>query len=342
MWSALKTIGSRRAAIVACVALVSSLLVLLIQRFIGSGDWEWADALGDFVMLVATTIIIVGLLDWYRSRRWQRAEEEDLRSLTLLSGLIASGWSSPKDLGPPDLDPPHVMAALDEQMEKLATSAGELDDLYRSLIGETDLNTLLELSQQRWTLEGYYLEGSRTRRVTYLSNLVEMNLPGLVERRDDPALFALYVALRDDVTRIRAAANHADMIIHEQVLMNRPPILEPYLRAHNESIFIDPIALLARVIASATDELSEQGNVAEMQESRKVREDELKRLAFANRCMGAVRNELQWVYDALGTLRKIIKALEADIGAAALEVGSHPQLKLAREHRSVIVSARSA
>lgn len=91
-----KAIGAGRTILAVVVALITGLAVLLIERYMGSGDWEWADALADLVKLLATTIVIVGLLDWYRQRRWQQADGTDLRSLTLMAYLIASGWSSPK------------------------------------------------------------------------------------------------------------------------------------------------------------------------------------------------------------------------------------------------------
>jgi len=111
--------------------------------------------------------------------------------------------------------------------------------------------------------------------------------------------------------------------------MDRPPILDPYLKAHPESAAIDPVALLARVITHATDELTEQSIVAEMLKSGKVREESLARIRFANRCVGAVRNELQLVNDALGTLLKIIRHLEADIRAAVANDENLSQLKVA-------------
>jgi hypothetical protein len=234
--------------------------------------------------------------------------------------LAVSGWSSPKNVETADLDPKGLTKALEEQMEKLAKSSVGLDSLYKTLIGKPDLMGFIELSQERWILEGYYAEGSRARRIDYLSILVEEHLPGLVERRDDPALFTLFVGLRDNVMRAGAAANHADAIIREQVLLDRPLILEPYLDSRSDLGVVDPVVLLSRVIAFATDSI----DPADLLRSPGAIEGALSELAFANRCVGAVRNELEWVVDALGVLKEIVRVLDGDIRSAVTEIGVDP------------------
>jgi hypothetical protein len=47
--------------------------------------------------------------------------------------------------------------------------------------------------------------------------------------------------------------------------------------------------------------------------------------------VGAIRNEQEWVYDALGTLKKIILSLEVEISAAATEVENISDLKVTTE-----------
>jgi hypothetical protein len=312
---------------VAGAALVSALLVLLIQRFLGSGDWKWADALGDLVKLFTTTIVIVGLLEWYRRRRWQLAENEDLRSLALLANLVVSGWSSPKNIGAPDLDPTELADDLEKQMTELEKTSGNLDALYRILTkaDKPELMGFLQLSQERWTLESYYAEGSRSRRLGYLSTLAEVHLPGLVERRDDPVLFTLAIALRNNVIRARAAANHADAIVREQVLLDRPQILEPFLDKHRELVAMDPVVVLARAVAYATDSIA----VDDLLKSSTAIEAALDELRFANRCVGAIRNEIQWVTEALHGLKEVIRLMETDIREAANEVEALPRLGMA-------------
>jgi hypothetical protein len=303
-----KAIGIGRTSVVVGVAVLSGLLVLLIKRYLGSEGWQWADAVADFVQLVATTVIIVGLLAWYRQRRWQQAEWTDLRSLTLMAHLIATGWSSPKNIGPPDLDPAAVRHGLEQQAVKLAQASADLDDRYQQLDAEAGILDFIRLARQRWRFELYYAEGSRERRLRYLSLLVDAHLPGLIERRDDPNLFALFVALRDDAVRATASANHADAVIREQIFLDRPPILMSYLGAQNVLSAIDPVAVLARAIEYATNALSKPGGPPD---------DAFAQLAFAKRCVGAVRNELQWVVDALYVLNDIIVTLAADIRDAA-------------------------
>jgi len=302
-----RAVGARRTIVVVVIALASGLVVLLIQRYIGDGHWKWSDALADFVKLFASTIVIVGLLDWYRQRRWQRAEGADLRSLMLMADLVATGWSSPKNIGSPDLDPARVGSGLEQQSDELAKASAELDALYQRLIQEAVLEGFFDLASSGGGLDGYYAEGSRARRLHYLSVVVDAHLPGLIQRRDDPELFGLFVALRDSVVRARAASHHADAVIREQVLLDRPQILVPYLDTQNAASAIDPVPLLARAIEYATTTL--------MNAPGGLTDKSLDQLAFAKRCVGVIRNEMQWVEDALQVLRRIIRMLEADIRA---------------------------
>lgn len=292
----------------AVVALISGVLVLLIDRYLGSGDWRWADALADFVKLFATAVVIVGLLDWYRRLRWRDAEAMDLRSLTLLGSLVATGWSSPMNTVPPDLSPAAVVRDLEEEAEKLAAASDRLDEVYRQLIGKGGLEGVLELSGQQSAFELYYAEGSRTRRLQYLSTLVHSHLPGLIERRDDSELFSLFAVLRDSVIQAGAAAHHADAVIYERLFLDRPEVLVPFLDAQNALPAFDPVAVFARAIDYATDVAVE---------SEDQREELSAYVKDVSRCVGAVRNELQWVREALLALRKVICKLEDDILSAA-------------------------
>jgi hypothetical protein len=300
-----EAIGIRRTIVVVVVALLSGTVVLLIERYLGSEhEWNWDGALADFVKLFATTIIIVGLLDWYRQRRWHRAEGSDLTSLTLMAHLVATGWSSPKNVGTPDLDPAVVNQQLAKEITKLREASARLDALYGRLRTEPGIMELIELDSERWSFSAYYAEGSRSRRLHYLSVLLEAHLPGLIERRDDPELFARFVALRDTAVQAGAAADHADAVIRERVLVDRPPILEDYLNRQNALSAFDPVAILAFAIENAVRALETRASLPEGFPEE---------LEFATRCVGAVRNELQWVEDALRMLHEVIETLEDDI-----------------------------
>lgn len=322
-----KAVNPQRVAIVVGVGLITATLILLTQRFLGSKDWEWAEALASLITLIATTIVIVGLLAWQRERHWSSAEKEDLRSLVLISNLIATGWSSPKDIGPTDLDPAVAVNTLGDRVATLEKSSRKLDELYNAMTnGEHELEVLVTLMYEAWTLQEYYLEGSRPRRLDYLSLLVENHLPNMVERRDDPVLFNLFVTLRYAVLGAFAAARHADDVIRERVLMDRPVLLAPYLDEHSEASTVDPVALLSRVISYATGQYDSAR--VERALTSKDHEAPLGELSFVSRCIGAVRNDMQWVAKALETLKEVLEELEPEIDESTDEVADLLRLNL--------------
>lgn len=176
MRSLIEIIDARRAGLVAGAALITGVLILVIH-FLGSGDFEWADALAEVVMLIATTVIIVGLVEWYARRRWRRAESEDLRSLMLIAYVSVTGWSRPRRLAASDFDPEKFMDALQTQLEVLSKARDGLESIYQTL-SKGDLQGFNELSTEQWAFKAYYGEGSRTRRIEYLSILVDKHLSG--------------------------------------------------------------------------------------------------------------------------------------------------------------------
>jgi len=297
------------------VALLSGSLVLLIERYVGTGDWEWGSGLSALVGVFATSIVVVGLLTWDRERRWRSAEADALRSLALCADLAASGWSDPKNVGQEALDPEKIAQELAKEAGVLSEASSRLDELHRGLGRGADLEFVLNLAQQHWAMELYYAEGSRSRRIDYLSILIDGHLPALVERRDDEQLFSLLVALRDCVVRAEASANHADAIIRERILVDRPLLLEPFLAARSGLGAVDPLALFGRALKYATDQVLHK----ELLEPEPRLEETVENLSFANRCIGAIRNEMQWVEDSLHACRQIVEILEPEIRVAASE-----------------------
>ena len=278
------------------------------------------------VTLVATAIVIVGLLEWEERRRWKQAENENIRSVVLLSHLIASGWSSPKDINSEDLDPKKARERLEAQSAELKESSRRLDALYERLGTESELVAVVDIAHDIKTLRLYDLEGTRCRRLDYLTSLVNAYLPTLVERRDDPRLVTKFVVLRQAVLAAVAAGRHAGAVIHERVLMDRPEILKPYLDCHPELISSDPVVTLRRAtefIALAYD----PERVERILKKEASGHDSLGELSFLPDCLGHVRNEMQWVVKALDLLNDVLSYLEphlrpspADVEAELLEL----------------------
>lgn len=331
MRSLIEIIDARRAGLVAGAALITGVLILGIH-FLGSGDFEWADALTEVVMLIATTVIIVGLVEWYARRRWRRAESEDLRSLMLIAYVSVTGWSRPRHLVASDFDPEKFMGALQTQLEVLSKARDGLESIHQTL-GKGDLHGFNELSTEQWAFKAYYGEGSRTRRIEYLSILADKHLSALTQRRDDATLFGLLVGLRDNVMWAAAAAHHADAVIREMVLADRRPILLPFLESHRDLGAVDPVLLLDRVVAYMTS----TNDIGDLLIKLSKRESGIEELVFAASCSAAVRNEIEFVERSLGALREIVRILAPEIKKAVGEVGIAPKMEFAGPGRSPVV-----
>lgn len=325
-----------RAAIVMGVSGASGLLVLLIER-VASSKWLFADAATEFVNVFFSSILIVGLLEWHERSRWQRADWGALSSLALTAHLAATGWSNPQNLPAPTLHPAPVLAELAKAREELREQWTNIDTAYQKLIsdsppdkdsdpGEALVIAALTLQATAVPLELYYLEGSRTRRLQYLEHLVDEDIPRLVDRRSDPKLAGIGIELRDRVASALAGAEHADTIIRERILVERPPILSEYLGAGSAFEVLDPVAMLFRSIKAATDKILRQ-------QSTGAGPGEPYVFGFANRCLGAVRNEVQWVEAALGALSDIISLLREEVDNALMALPTPPVRSLHRDQQ---------
>jgi hypothetical protein len=279
--------------------------VLLITRVAGR-EWLFADAATDLVRFFFTSIAIVVLLEWYEASRWRRADRAALQSLALEAHLAATGWSQPKNLGPVDLHASSVLAELEETHERLEKFATELDDSYESLTSQrttgTDLkdtvaNQWLDLFSSQSTFSLYYLEGSRKRRLHALQHAADVDLPRLLERRRDPELAESVSAFVESVALVRASEQHTDPIVYERILVERPEILSEFLQGQPDLGGFDSVALVSLAIQAVDYKAVPNEND----------------LLFANRSVGAVRNELQWVVEALSRLAEIVRLLADDI-----------------------------
>jgi hypothetical protein len=266
----------------------------------------FAGAATDLVRFFFTSIVIVVLLEWYEASRWRRADRAALHSLALEAYLAATGWSQPQNLGPFDLHASSVLAKLQEKHKELAEYATKLDDSYESLTSSrttgTDLKDKvllqwLELFDSRSTFSFYYREGSRKRRLHALQHAADVDLPRLLERRRDPELAESVSAFVESVALVRASEQHTDPIVYERILVERPEILSEFLQRQPDLGGFDSVALVSLAI-----------NAVDLE---RVPNDHA--LLFANHTVGAVRNELQWVVEALSRLAGIVRLLANDI-----------------------------
>jgi hypothetical protein len=202
---------------------------------------------------------------------------------------------------------------------EIEESSRRLDSLYERMATESELVAVLDIARDIKVLRIYDLEGTRRRRLDYLTSLVNTYLPTLVERRDEPRLFTKFVVLRQAVLAAVAAGKHADAIIHERVLMDRPEILEPYLDSHPELVASDPVVVLRRVtefIVLAYD----RERVERILKKEVPGHDSLGELSFLPDCLGHVRNEMQWVVKSLNLLNAVIDYLEPDLRPSPTDV----------------------
>lgn len=304
-----KTLGPRRVAIVGGVGVIAGLLIFVI-RGLGDGKWDLTGAIADFIKVFTSSVIIVGLLDWSQQHRWQRADQNALASLALTTLLAASGWSNVRTEGSPDLSPAVIRAELAESRGSLTSSVTKINQLYEQLRGARkgrNEEMFLAWSQLPSTLESYYSEGSRARRLSYLQEIVDTHLPALIERRDDPELSNQAAVLRNCVASAKASAQHTDTVILAHVLDERPPVLEPFLTSHGALSLLDPVFVLAGALKTTASSVLEALTAAQ---------DPWRDVAFANRCLGGLRQEMWWIADALTALDVIVEHLNDDMAAA--------------------------
>jgi hypothetical protein len=294
-----------RLGILLGASLISAGTVLLIN-WVAGNEWLFADAATDFVRFFFTSIVIVVLLEWYEASRWRRADRAALHSLALEAHLAATGWSQPMNIGAFDLHASSVLAELEETHHKLEGHAISLDGSYESLTSSrtegTDLKDAVfeqwaKLFSAKSTFNRYYLEGSRKRRLHALQHAADVDLPRLLERRHDPELAERASTFIEMVALVRVSVDHTDPIVYEHILVVRPEILSEFLQGQPDLSGFDSVALVSLAI-EAVDWTRVSNDTA---------------LLFANRTLGAVRNELQWVVQALSRLAEIVRLLGDDI-----------------------------
>jgi hypothetical protein len=101
----------------------------------------------------------------------------------------------------------------------------------------------------------------------------------------------------ETVALVRVSVGHTDPIIYERILVERPEILSEFLQGQPDPSGFDSVALVSLVIGAV--------------DWKRVSNDTA--LGFANRTLGAVRNELQRVVQALSRLAEIVRLLGDDI-----------------------------
>ena len=300
-----------RVAVVGGVAFGSAVIILLI-RFVSTQahEWRFGDAGVAFVEVFATSAIIVGLLNWHERRRWKRADRKALSSLALAAHLAASGWSNPMNLGRPDLASAVLIENLEKSSSRLSGWSAKFDEIHKeaSERATAEVDSALKVLFLASDLKLYWAEGSRRRRLEYLNQIVQVHLPTLIDRRNDAELAAHGAELRDFVVSAFASADQADAIIHERIFHGEAPGLAGY-RSDENLRFREPVLLLAGGLEAVQKELMStmafEGNA----------------VGFAIRCVGALRNELQWVAAALDCLARIIADLGDEIDESASEIG---------------------
>jgi hypothetical protein len=317
MPSSRKAFDPAKTAIVLAVGGVSAALILVIGVTFGPGDLDSAagEALSSLVTLAATSIVVVFLIDWHRRAQWERAEMEDLRSILLLSSLIASGSESPTDFRPADFDLPQAKARLDDEIGRLQELSEKLDGIVKETEDKSELYVVFAAPWGSTNLAGYYRAGARPRRLSYLATLVETHLPGLVERYDEPRLFAKFVDFRYAVMAAAAAARDTEEQIRIRILMDRPEVLRPFLSEHPDSFVIDPVSLLVQAGRSIVEKYENPETMRTRLEAHADADATAWHLDFIPHCFGAVANEISAIQRALEALKDLLEHehLEADI-----------------------------
>lgn len=79
---------------------------------------------------LSSGVIIVGALEWFERQRWRQAEAMTLRSLAFTTALLASGWSAPRNVKPPDLQAKSLCQELRKAAGELEEFAKKVGDFY--------------------------------------------------------------------------------------------------------------------------------------------------------------------------------------------------------------------
>lgn len=293
-----------RAIVVAGGSLVAALIAFAIRRAF-AGDVE--DAIVDAVQILFTSVLIVGVLEWHERRRWRRADRQALRSLALMAHRAATGWSDAGGLARPTLRADDVGQSLRSEARELDDLASELDTLRGQLDDDGDADpvdrtvALLGLPAE---LVGYNAEGSRGRRLGYLEAIVRHDLDRLVARRLDPALAERAELLRDRVVAATNAADHADAVLRGRIVGSRPGNVPSGPVESPGSASLDPLETLALAVKSAGERARDAIGRLDDQ-ARTLR-----------RPLGALRNELRRVSEALVLVAEIVHLLRDEIDDA--------------------------
>jgi hypothetical protein len=240
---------------------------------------------------------------------------EDLRSILLLSSLVASGSENAVDFRPAAFDLPQAKKSLGEEIERLEALRSQLSGAMTNVGKGSALQVIFAIPWAAKDLRGYYRGGARPRRLSYLATLVDNHLPGLVERHDDPGLFSEFVALRYAVLSATAAATDVEEQVRVRILMDRPEVLQQFLEEHPDSSAIDPVNLLIRASLFIVGEYENPATMRQHLESQADGDTTLRQLDFVPICLDTVATEITGVKDALTCLQDILehKDLEADI-----------------------------
>jgi hypothetical protein len=298
------------------VAMGAAVAVLILNRWI-EGEWQWLTFSEDLIrntflgglLAVATTWLTRRESEQveYISRQLSIIHERD-RALQYISvaALAASGWSKLFDESNPSSDQVQVRRVI----EGLQAQANELRRLAEKLervreISDAPFQALNPVIAG--TVYAYVLEGARQRRYGYLKFIADRT-SSLAEAREGLLVkavnnFQLAFVFADGL-RV-----HTNTTVMERLLVERevPDAAIPYRRQdprrrellqlvdlHPAATVFEPLYLLM-VFGALTDPMPIEPD---------------SRVDVVGRCLGALRNELGGVADALSALAELL--LEAE------------------------------
>jgi hypothetical protein len=292
------------------VSLGAASLVLFID-WVATSQLELAEALKTLIEALSSGVIIVGALEWFERQRWRQAEAMTLQSLAFTVALVASGWSAPRNITPPDLHAKSLCQELRKAAIELEEHAKKFGDFYElPKDSQSDIGSALigyRLLSVGWAIEKYEFEGGRGRRFDYIGTLVDTDITALLQRRSDPQLAAYAAQLRRQATSAFAARAHFEAVVDERLMLQPPPVVAKAFA----NAFVDRVdsLLLLRRAAQVIGDL--------MKEARNHSGSKGDFPGHLNRCFGALRNELERVSEVMESTAQLVEYLADDIDRAA-------------------------
>jgi hypothetical protein len=302
----------RAIIVVPVVAAVVAAALVLVIRWLVKDEWFLLDFAEDLIRNLLVGGILAAAVYWLEKRRREaerratleaasRRHRQQVLRLKELVQLAASGWS-PLDIQPTATDD-EALRGMREEIDEFRGIADQLEKMHERK--PDDVERVFDFQELKFLIDRYLSEGSRERRFEYLDYLL-LEVSSIEGAEDDPLAVEIGV-FRRTVPKAIAWRTHTDTTVIERLLVERVVVGSSREPASEEDRALREVAQLdAAVVAREPLYLLE--TYAAMQSTdAKALDDANRRWDPINRCVGALRNELRAVAQALERLLRLLE-----------------------------------